>query len=197
MQASAERMIHALKLLQAAYLIGVEGTTEVWLVRHADCYEGMEDGDDPALSPLGRSQAARLGERMQRLRPAAVYCSPARRARETAAAISDDAHVDARLREMTFELGEAGEINFTEKPEEVVARMGAAVDEMVEAHPGERIVVVSHAGSILNFVCDVLRLEAGTLRMLPYFTSVSVVRVLGDRKMVGALGDTSHLEGND
>ena len=194
MQAGAERMIHALKQLEAAFLIGIEGTTEVWLVRHADCYEGMEDGDDPALSPLGRSQAARLAERMKRLQPVAVYCSPARRAMETAAAISDDARVDARLREMTFELGEAGEINFTEKPEDVVARMGAAVDEMVAGHEGGRVVVVSHAGSILNYVCDVLRLEAGTLRILPDFTSVSVVRALGDRKMVGALGDTSHLE---
>ena len=41
---------------------------------------------------------------------------------------------------------------------------------------------------------DVLRLEPGQLRMLPYYTSISVVRALGDRRMVGALGDTAHLE---
>ena len=39
-----------------------------------------------------------------------------------------------------------------------------------------------------------MRLEAGQLRILPYYTSVSVVRALGDRRMVGALGDTAHLE---
>src|SRR5713101_1819672 len=41
---------------------------------------------------------------------------------------------------------------------------------------------------------EVLRLEPGQLRFLPYFTSVNVVRVLGDRQIVGTLGDTSHLE---
>jgi hypothetical protein len=30
--------------------------------------------------------------------------------------------------------------------------------------------------------------------MLPYYTSISVVRALGDRRMVGALGDVAHLE---
>jgi len=40
----------------------------------------------------------------------------------------------------------------------------------------------------------VLHLDPGTLRLLPYFTSVSVVRALGDRRMVGALCDTAHLE---
>jgi hypothetical protein len=30
--------------------------------------------------------------------------------------------------------------------------------------------------------------------MYPYFTSISVVRALGDRRMVGALGDVAHLE---
>ena len=187
-------MIHALKLLEAAYLIGVEGTTEIWLVRHADCYDGMEDGMDPALSALGRAQAARLAARVKKLRPAAIWCSPARRAMETAAAIADDARVDERLKEMTFEIGEDGEFAFTERPDDVVARMGAAVDEMVAAHPGGLVVAVSHAGSILNYVTHLLRLEAGTFRILPYFTSVSVVRALEDRKMVGALGDTSHLE---
>jgi hypothetical protein len=40
----------------------------------------------------------------------------------------------------------------------------------------------------------VLRLEPGHLRFLPYFTSVNVVRVLGDRQIVATLGDTAHLE---
>jgi len=30
--------------------------------------------------------------------------------------------------------------------------------------------------------------------MYPYYTSISVVRALGDRRMVGALGDVAHLE---
>ena len=47
---------------------------------------------------------------------------------------------------------------------------------------------------MIMFLTHVLRLEPGQLRFLPYFTSVNVVRVLGDRQMVGTLGDTSHLE---
>ncbi len=41
---------------------------------------------------------------------------------------------------------------------------------------------------------DMMRLEPGQLRLLPYYTSVSVVRVLGDRRMVGGLCDVAHLE---
>jgi 2,3-bisphosphoglycerate-dependent phosphoglycerate mutase len=187
-------MENAMRQLEAAFLIGVEGTTEIWLVRHADCYEGMEEEPDPPLSPRGREQARRLAQRVRQLQPAAIYTSPALRAQQTAAAISDDARVDARLTEMTFELGDDGAITFTEKPEDVIARMGAAIDEIANAHPGERVVVIGHAGAILGYVCDVMRLEPGRLRLLPYYTSVTVVRALGDRKMVGALGDTAHLE---
>ena len=54
--------------------------------------------------------------------------------------------------------------------------------------------MVGHALAIMGYLCDVLRLEFGTLRLLPYYTSVSVVRLLGDRRMVGALADVAHLE---
>lgn len=187
-------MTSAMRNLEAAFLIGVEGTTEIWLVRHGDCYEDMAEGPDPGLSPSGREQAERLARRIHKLDPAAVYASPSLRALETARQIADDVRVDDRLVEMMFELGEAGEINFTEKPDDVVARMGAAIDEIASAHQGRLVVVVSHAAAILNYVTSVMRLEAGTLRLLPYYTSVTVVRALGDRKMLGALGDVSHLE---
>ena len=36
--------------------------------------------------------------------------------------------------------------------------------------------------------------EARQLRFLPFYTSVSVLRVLGEVQMVGSLGDTAHLE---
>jgi broad specificity phosphatase PhoE len=91
-------------------------------------------------------------------------------------------------------IGESGEVEFTESPADVVARMTAAIDDITRAHPGERVVVVGHAGAIVNYLTEVMRLEPGRLRILPYYTSVSVVRALGDRRMVGALGDTSHLD---
>jgi broad specificity phosphatase PhoE len=88
-----------------------------------------------------------------------------------------------------------GQIQVTESSDSVLARMRAAVSDVVAAHPGGRAIVVSHGVAILGYVCDVLRLEFGSLRLLPYYTSVNVVRVLGERRMAGALGDVAHLDG--
>ncbi len=194
MASSPERMTEAMRSLETAFLIGVEGVTEVWLVRHADCYEGMSEGADPQLSALGRKQAELLAQRVRKLQPTAIYCSPYRRALETAQIIADEVHVDHRLVEMDMELGDAGELNFTELPDSVIGRMTAAIDDIARSHPGGRVIVVAHGAAMIVFLTHVLRLEPGHLRFLPYFTSVNVVRVLGDRQIVATLGDTSHLE---
>jgi 2,3-bisphosphoglycerate-dependent phosphoglycerate mutase len=184
-----------MRALEAAYLIGVEGVTEIWLVRHGDCYEGMIDGDlDPGLSELGREQAARLAARIKPLKPRAVYASPFKRAVETASMFSDDVRTDERLLEIPLEFGDDGSFQFTESPEDVTRRITAVIDEIVARHPGERVIVVGHAGAIVNYLCSVMRLEPGQLRILPFYTSVSVVRALDDRRMVGALCDASHLD---
>lgn len=195
--ANPELMTQAMRSLEAAFLIGVEGVTEIWLIRHADCYQGMAVTEDPPLSPLGRDQARRLAERVRRANPTAIYCSPYQRAIETAQAIAADGaepRVDKRLVEMKLELGESGTFDFKEKPDAVIERMRAAIDDIAGNHPGEQVAVVGHAAAILAYLTDVLKLEPGQLRLLPYFTSISVVRALGDRRMVGALGDIAHLE---
>ena len=189
-----ERMTLAMRSLEASFLIGVEGVTEIWLVRHGDCYEGMTDGTDSPLSALGRKQAELLGKRIGKLKHEAVYSSPYRRALETARAISDDVRLDERLIEMDMELGTLGELDFKELPASVIDRMSGAIDDIAKAHPGGRVIVVAHGAAMIMFLTHVLRLEPGQLRFLPYFTSVNVVRVLGDRQIVGTLGDTSHLE---
>jgi probable phosphoglycerate mutase len=187
-------MTEAMRSLEATFLIGVAGVTEVWLVRHADCYEGMSVRVDPPLSALGRKQAELLAKRVRKLRPAAIYCSPYRRALETARTIAEDVHVDERLIEMEMDLGDRGELNFKELPESVIERMSAAIDDIARNHPDERVIVVAHGAAMIVFLTHVLRLEPGRLHFLPYFTSVNVVRVLGDRQVVATLGDTSHLE---
>jgi broad specificity phosphatase PhoE len=197
-QRTPQAMANAMRSIEAAFLVDgsgatLEGATEVWLVRHADCYEGI-GGEDPPLSPQGREQARRLGERLNRLGYDAVYASPLRRALETARAIAADVRVDERLTEVHTEL-EDGHVHPAEQPDQVRARMRDAIQEVVTSHPGGRAIVVGHAMAILAYVCDVLRVEFGTLRLLPYYTSVNVVRVLGDRRMVGSLADVAHLEG--
>src|SRR5204863_265109 len=44
--ASTEDVTSAMRALRRAYLIGVEGVTEIWPVRHADVYHGPEDVAD-------------------------------------------------------------------------------------------------------------------------------------------------------
>ena len=192
--AGAERMTQAMRSLEAAFLIGVEGVTEIWLVRHGDCYENMAEGPDPPLSALGRSQAERLAERVHRAGAAAIYSSPYRRAVETARIIGKEVREDRRLVEIELELGDDSALQFKETAANVVERMRSAIDDIVEAHPGERVIAVTHGVALMAYITDVLKLEPGQIRLLPYVTSVSVVRALGDRRMVGGIADTAHLE---
>jgi len=189
-----------MRSIERAFLLGVEGTTEVLLVRHADCYDGLEgeledeiDGDPP-LSPTGREQARRLAERLGRLEIDAVYCSPLRRARETAEMLGLTVTVDRRLVEVAADTT-GGVVELQETPDSAVRRMAGAIADAVARHPGRRVVMVGHGVAILHYLCDVLRLQPGTLRLLPYYTSVNVVRIKGERRMVGALADVAHLEG--
>jgi probable phosphoglycerate mutase len=171
--------------LEGRFLFGVDGVTEIWLVRHADCYDGMVAAADPPLSAQGHDQAARLAARLARLELKAVYSSPLRRAAETALAVGLPVKVDYRLLEISDDPEEAARAQM---------EMGALVDEVVDRHGPGRVVLVGHGRTILAYLCDVLRVEFGKLRLLPYFTSVSVVKVLGERRMVGTLCDISHLE---
>ncbi|HEX2646656.1 MAG TPA: histidine phosphatase family protein [Candidatus Dormibacteraeota bacterium] len=194
MATGAEYLIRAMQSLESIFLLGVEGVTEVWLVRHADSYRGVAETVDPPLSTTGREQASRLADRIRRTDHAAVYSSPLKRAVETARAISDDFTLDGRLVEVKLEISDDGTLDFKETSESAVTRMRAALEDMVRAHPGERVIAITHAAAIVACLSDVMGLEAGQLRVLPYYTSINKVRVLGDRRVVGSLGDVAHLE---
>jgi broad specificity phosphatase PhoE len=201
---AAAEVTRIMRRVEQAFLFGVPGTTEVWLIRHGDCYQEMTDAGDPPLSPLGREQARRVGERVRQTGVAAVYSSDSQRALETAQAISDEVVRDPRLREIENDPTAAVQLilnrrqSFTESAEAVARRMHEAVDEAAAAHPGGRIALVTHGVAILCYIGSLMGLEipAG-LRLMPYYTSVSVVRVnLGlDRRMAGSLVDATHLAG--
>jgi broad specificity phosphatase PhoE len=62
---------------------------ELLLVRHAEPdWEGGKASGDPGLTPLGRVQAANTAAHLKKLRIDAIYCSPLKRARETAELIT-------------------------------------------------------------------------------------------------------------
>ena len=75
-----------------AFLTGVEGVTEVLLIRHAQQEFKLDgvagDWIDPPLTEQGRAQAALAGEALSTKRFDAIYASPLKRARETAEAIA-------------------------------------------------------------------------------------------------------------
>lgn len=201
---AAEDLTRVMRRVEQVFLYGVPATTEVWLIRHGDCYTDLTEMADPPLSPIGREQARRVAERIRTAGVAAVYSSDLRRAAETAAAIGTEVTADPRLREIANDPAAAVQLvlnrhqSFTESAEEVAARMNQAVDEIAARHSGERVAVVTHGVAILCYLCSLMGLEmpAG-LRLMPYYTSVSVVRVnLGlDRRMVGSLVDSTHLAG--
>jgi 2,3-bisphosphoglycerate-dependent phosphoglycerate mutase len=200
----AAELTRIMRRVEQAFLFGVPGTTEAWLIRHGDCYQDMAETADPPLSSLGREQARRVGERVRQAGITAIYSSDSRRAVETAAAISDEVVMDSRLREIENDPTAAVQLilnrhqSFTESAEAVAKRMGEAIDEAAAAHPGGRIAIVTHGVAILSYVGGLMGLEipAG-LRLMPYYTSVSVIRVnLGlDRRMVSSLVDATHLAG--
>jgi probable phosphoglycerate mutase len=190
----ATDLAQAMHAIERAFLIGVEGATEVMLIRHGDVYDQAEDDVDPPLSAHGREQVKRLADRLRRIEVDGVYSSPLRRAMETANALGREVIVEPRLVEVDTSLSDNSHIEVTEPPEKVVERMNAAVHDAVAAHPGGRVVMIGHGVAILHYVCDVMRLDFGQLRIYPHFTGINVVRVLGDRRMVGSLADVAHLE---
>jgi probable phosphoglycerate mutase len=202
--------------LNARHLIGVEDVREVWLIRHADAYVGLEalgDGPlDPPLSPQGRDQARRLAARLSAVRLDAVWSSPLRRARETAGVVARDHGLDVQLEDGLREVRtpwddgrpyvpqEPGTYPFPEPEAEVVERMRSAIWRVVGGLHGRqplsdppRAAVVSHNAAIAIYVSNVLGLGWGQLRVLPQFTSVTVLAVKGERVVVQSIADATHL----
>lgn len=101
----------------------------------------------------------------------------------------------ARLREIAdiaVTSGRWSKILGSETSAHLRARVVAAVARIHQRHPGERVAVFSHGGAINAYFADMLGLERD------YFfpaanTSVSVARVLGERRLLMALNDISHL----
>ena len=143
-----------MRSLRHAFLIGVEGVTEIWLVRHADVYEELEDVADPPLSRLGHQQAERLAQRLRALEIRAVYSSPHRRALQTAHAFTDRVTIDPRLAEARADFA-GGKVDVLESPAAVVQRMQDAVDGAAAG-----VVRIKGDRRMAGPLCDIAHLEA-------------------------------------
>ncbi|MCU1491649.1 MAG: fructose-2,6-bisphosphatase [Acidimicrobiaceae bacterium] len=133
------------------------------------------------LSEQGQAEAEQVAERLAPLGVAALYSSPLERARETAQAVSRRlglrVKVDRGLLECDFGEWTGAELSALSKlPEwstvqhhpsgfrfpggesfsEMRARLVGALERLVQAHPGELIVAVSHADPIKVVVGEAL-----------------------------------------
>jgi probable phosphoglycerate mutase len=197
------------------HVFDTEEVCEVWLVRHADAYDGLaelqEGVIDPPISTAGQWQAARLADRLAGLPIDQIWSSDLLRSRQTAellaAAHGLEVQTDLRLREVRTHWDEGPSeprlrrdiYPFPEPEAEVVARMQNAILDIIAglapASGRRRVVAVSHSAAIIMYAGHLLGLGWGRLRVLPYFTSVSVVAVQGDQVVVQSLGDITHLAG--
>lgn len=71
-------------------------------------------------------------------------------------------------------------------------RLTTAIDHIIASHPGERVLIVSHAGAINAYLAALLGISHD------YFfptanTSISVIRAQGERRMLFSLNDIAHL----
>lgn len=178
------------------------------------------DYDAQRLSARGRAQAHAAAQRLALREPSAVYASPILRASETAgiiaAACGCDVRYDDDLREVRIAqsaTGGAEAINTflvdlsatllregmwsavpnAEDATTVRRRASAAVQRIVAAHPGERVVVVSHGGTINAFLAAALAVPRDYFVPLAN-ASISTVRLRAPHVLVLTVNDASHLE---
>ena len=186
------------------------------LIRHAlpVRVDGGDGPADPELSAAGQAQAAALGEWLAGETIDAIWTSPMRRARQTAAPIEAafglEAIVDDGLREFDAEESyyiPMEELRASGDPRwaELVARLGspeqfafrdesaAAVERVVAANPGRTVAVVCHGGVINAYLSTVLRIER-PLFFEPTYTSISrvVAASRGARSLV-SVNEIPHL----
>jgi broad specificity phosphatase PhoE len=177
---------------------------------------------DPPLSEKGRRQAELLANRLAGHRFAAFYSSDLQRAFETAESIGDSIGVRPAptpgLREIF--LGEweglrAGElaVRFPEawarwntKPDwDLVpggegaaafeARVEAALDAILDRHPHEDVLVVTHGGVIQVALHRVIgRSSQGLFAFKIQNASISLIERSDGRSFIGGSNDIGHLE---
>ncbi len=145
--------------------------TRLLLVRHGETdwnAEGRLQGHtDRPLSDHGRRQARRLADELATEALDAIYASDLARARETAeivaARLALPVELDPDLREKNWGTWEG--LTSTERldvelagesTEEHRARMFAALGRIASAHPGGRVLVVTHGGSIRRVQAEAL-----------------------------------------
>lgn len=190
---------------------------ELVLVRHAhpESPATALRPHDPGLSATGREQAEALACRLAQSRWDALYTSPQRRAHETAAVLAGHVNLEPQTEPGLAEFDEGHPyVHFEDvlADQEAMAafrredfsaygtdaaaiRLKAvtAVEALIAAHAGQRIVVVTHGTVINAFVGGFL----GSTRLVfhhPAYTGVTAVLAgRTGRREITCLNDSTHL----
>jgi broad specificity phosphatase PhoE len=193
---------------------------ELILIRHAlpERRENTDGPADPGLTSEGRIQAEHMAKYLASEAVHAVYTSPLRRARQTAAPLCEQFGLEATVVDGIAEfdrdaneyvpleeLKAAGDPRFHDLLAGVdgvdfdAFRRGVitAVDRIVDDHPGQNVAVVCPGGVFNVYVAHVLGLEFEQPGFFyPNYTSIN--RIVASRSGVRSLltlNDTSFLRG--
>ncbi len=176
------------------------------------------------LSDLGRVQAKKLASRLAGEKLGAIYSSDLDRAYETAVSIAEhhglpviklsalregcfgqweglnSAEIQSRFSEIQARYRQDNvntRVPGGESCADLSARAVAAVREIAARHPGEKVAVVSHGGTLKTILCDALGLPLEKRHRFNIGNaSVSVVEYRDNGPVVISLNDTFHLEGD-
>ena len=195
---------------------------ELLLVRHALPLrrEFVEGPADPELSPEGRAQAEHLATYLSSEHLDAIYASPLKRAYQTAEAIAALQATTVRICDGVAEFDRySGDYIPTEElkaendpryravingewdaddetADEFRRRVVDAIEQLIDAHAGQRIAVVCHGGVINGYLCHVLGLSHPRGFFYPNYTSINrVAAARGGPRSVVTINETSHLRG--
>lgn len=198
---------------------------QLLLIRHAEPVriapgEGGGGPVDPELTARGRDEAQRLTAWLSCEQIDAVFTSPLKRARETAAPLARAHGLVAEVRDELTEYDSRADHYIPaeelkagrddrwqamldgrweefggEPPERFRERVVPALDGIVASFPGGRVAVVCHGGVINVYLGALLALDR-LLWFEPGYTSISRVAAArtGPRSVV-SLNETAHLVG--
>jgi probable phosphoglycerate mutase len=176
---------------------------------------------DPPLSADGQAQAQQVGRRLANERVDAIYVTSLRRTVETAQPLADHLgltpHIERDLREVFLGEWEGGAFRqkvsdqdpvavrmFAEQRWDVIpgaepndafaARVRGAIERIAAAHPDERVVVVSHGGTIGEILRQATKSEPWAFVGADNASISHVVINADGRWHVRRFNDTSHLD---
>jgi broad specificity phosphatase PhoE len=198
---------------------------KIHLVRHGESTWNsvrrvQGNHDEVHLSDLGRAQAGMLGARLRSMEFAAVYCSSAERAVETARiALGEDRRIELLddLREISFGKWEGllvsevkerypGKLEQWFRSPSKVAIEGAepylefheracrTVDGIIESTSGD-ILIVTHGGIICAWLTHVLAMSPDDIWSFSLPNTALTTVMIDFRPRLRLLGDVSHLDG--